>query len=517
MTSQPWKSPGAGRVVRLAAMALGLVSIGTGRAHAEASSPDLAVGYSHACAIKGGGTLWCWGANDSGQVGDGTTTTRTAAVPVSSLGGGVAEVASGDDFSCARKLDGTLWCWGNNASGQLGDGTTFDSLLPIPVGALGTSVGEVSLGDTFACARKTDGTLWCWGAGFLGDGSGAGSLTPIPVTALGSGVAEVATGNGAACARKGDGTLWCWGDNTFGVLGNGTDTASLIPAQVTALGNDVAGVAMGDLFACARKTDGTLWCWGTNDKGQLGDGTMTSHFTPAPIAMLGNSVVGVAANGRHACARLIGGTLRCWGWNVRGELGDGSTTDRPLPIGVTGFGSAIVEVSAGENHVTCARTAAGDVFCSGVNDAGQLGDGTTTNRNTPVRAIAATSAAVPAVGGWGLTLLALLLAAMGVRLQLGSVTYVVTGPGGFTKTDSIDVSNSATVSGIISGLPAGAGYALSLTAVDTAHRLTGCQGSATFDVVAASTTPVTVHLTCHEALGLGGAGLATLRRRRPSR
>ena len=241
-------------------------------ARAETSAPSIAVGYSHACARKASGTVLCWGSNDSGQLGDGTTINRLSPVPVMSL---VAEIAVGDLFSCARKNDGTLWCWGSNAFGQLGDGTTFDSLVPIQVTAL-SGVAEVSVGDTFACARKTDGTLWCWGAGFLGDGTNNGSLTPIAVTALGSTVAEVSTGDSATCARKSDGTLWCWGDNTFGVIGDGTTTTRTLPTQVTGLGSTVAAVSLGDLFGCARKTDGTLWCWGTQRQ------RSSSATTPRP-------------------------------------------------------------------------------------------------------------------------------------------------------------------------------------------------------------------------------------------
>ena len=318
-------------------------------------------------------------------------------------------------------------------------------------------------------------------------------------------------------------------------------------------------------------------------KVELGDDTTTNHLTPAQVSALGTTVTGVSASGRHACARVTGGGLRCWGWNAAGELGDGTLIDRSLPVTVTGFGSAIAEVSAGINHNTCARTVTGTVSCAGSNTSGQVGDGTTTNRSTPVPVLSEV-ATVPAVDHKTLGLLALLLVALAVatlrrsaavallvagfavsltacdgaqdpagsaaappppeevgsisfdltlgsNIQLNTVDYVVAGPNNFMKAGSLDVSHAATVSGIIGGLPAGVGYALTLTATDVAHKLTGCQGAATFNVAAAATTAVPIHMTCREAptapgvplspvamlalaIVLAGTGCAALRRHR---
>jgi alpha-tubulin suppressor-like RCC1 family protein len=425
MTTTPTATPASVRRARAGARVLlgGLVGAWSAAAplpaRAESSAPDVAVGYAHACARKADGTLWCWGANDSGQLGDGTITGRLAPARVTALGGGVAEVSAGDLFTCARKTDGTLWCWGGNAAGQLGNGTTDEGLVPAPVTALGDAVAEISAADLHACARKTDGTLWCWGAGLLGDGGSDGSLVPVQVAALGATVAEVSTGDGASCARKTDGTLWCWGDNTFGIVGDGTTDARPTPVPVTALGSDVAGVSAGDLFACARKADGTAWCWGTNDHGQLGDGTTASHFAPAQTHLPRGSVVeALSVNGRHACALLAGSGLWCWGGNASGELGDGTTTDRPTPVPVTVPGGGVVEVAAGINHETCSAGADGSVFCWGENGDGQIGDGTTIDRSAPVRVLAGTTP-VPAAGPWGIALLAAGLATAAARRLRG--------------------------------------------------------------------------------------------------
>jgi alpha-tubulin suppressor-like RCC1 family protein len=537
-------------------LALAVQSIGERPARAESAAPGAASGYSHGCARKFDGTVWCWGANDSGQLGDGSTLDHAVPAPVTALGSSVAEVSVGDVFSCARRLDGTLWCWGSNVAGQLGNGSFDAALVPTQVASLGSAVAEVSAGDLFACARKIDGTLWCWGTGSLGNGAVTSSATPMQVLALGGPAAEVSTGDGVACARKTDGTLWCWGSNTFGVVGDGTTTDRPTPVMVAALGTDVTGVSVGDIFACAVKSDGSVWCWGTNDRGQLGDGTTTSHYLPMKVPSLYN-VATVSANGRHACAVRRDGTLTCWGWNASGELGDGTTTDRSTPVAVSGLGSSVAEVSTGVNHNSCARLMAGSVWCWGGNGFGQVGDGTTVTRLAPVLVIPAPPPAVPAGGGALLAALAALLAAVSLRalrkrgsgagraavagamlwlaltagglsvtvggcatdpgaasgtvgdavgsvsvalqltpqFRITSVAYEIT-RGTYRTTGSLDVSQSSILSGTIGGLPVASGYTIALTASDVTNQLT-CAGSAGFDVTAGTTTQAPVHMSCH--------------------
>ena len=523
-------------------------------AHAESSSPAAAAGFSHTCAVKPDRTLWCWGSNDSGQLGDGTTTDRLLPVQVNALGAAVAEVSVGDLFTCARKTDHTLWCWGNNASGQLGNGTTAGSLTPVQVTALGATVAEVSAGDLFACARLTDGTADCWGSGLLGDGTTNPSLSPIAVTALGGAVAEISTGDGVVCARKTDGTLWCWGNNTFGVVGDGTTTDRLTPTRVTALGTGVSAVSVGDVFACAVQDDG-VWCWGTNDHGQLGDGTTASHSLPAQVSGLPQPAERVSANGRHTCAGLVDGTLWCWGWNQYGELGDGTTADRHGPVAVGVFAGDVAQVSAGVNHDSCAVRADSSVWCWGSDGFGQLGDGQSAFRATPFRVLqGAVAANVPASNAsshvwlFGLLLLAGLA---GLRLRAGrsassivlalaltvggagctdasapaagaaptnaptsgSIAIALQLPpsiqidafgyqitrGTFSQSGTLDVSHTNTVTGVIGGLPIGTGYQLAMSATDATKKLTGCAGTAAFDVTGGAVTNVPIDISCHLA------------------
>jgi alpha-tubulin suppressor-like RCC1 family protein len=386
-------------------------------AHAESSPATLGAGYSHTCARRADGSLWCWGANESGQLGNNTTTPSAIPQMVTALGTSVAKFAVGDSFTCAIKFDGTLWCWGNNVSGQLGDGLTDDNLVPNRVTALGNDVAEVSASDLFACARKGDGTAWCWGGGgFLGDGTTNNRLLPVQITPLGNTVAQISTGSAAACARKTDGTLWCWGDNEYGIVGDGTLVDRLSPVQVTSLGATVAEVSVGDLFACVRKTDGNVFCWGTNDHGQLGDGSTNDHLLPAAVIGLGKPAVQISANGRHACAVRNDGQLGCWGANNSGEVGDGTLLDRVNPAKTALLANNVVEVSAGINQDTCARTSDGRIYCWGFNGTGQLGDGTQAPKKIPTQALGPDSpASVPAGSVWSEAALLLLLAGVAMR------------------------------------------------------------------------------------------------------
>ena len=303
---------------------------------------QLAAGDDHTCARKTDGTLWCWGSNTDGQLGDGNIGAKASPVQVGALGTLVAEVAAGVGHTCARKTDGTLWCWGQNFQGQLGDGDIVDKASPVQVSALGTLVAEIAAGRLHTCARKTDGTLWCWGSnidGQLGDGTAGNKPSPVQVGALGTLVAEVAAGVGHTCARKTDGTLWCWGLNFQGQLGDGTTGDKSSPVQVGALGTLVAEIAAGNLHTCARKTDGTLWCWGNNDHGQLGDGTSKSKSSPVQVGALGTLVAEVAAGGNHTCARKTDGTLWCWGT-------DGTGNTDVLPMQVDGAARAAARAAA---------------------------------------------------------------------------------------------------------------------------------------------------------------------------
>lgn len=365
---------------------------------------EVAGGFGHACGRGGDGSVWCWGENDYGQLGNGTTTgqpcgsvvCRPQPAQVPGLGASVVEVTAGRGHTCVRKGDGSIWCWGMDV-GELSDagqncGGWSCEPSPAQITAIGTSAVQVTVGFGHTCVRKNDGTVWCWGGnqyGSLGDGTTIGKPSPVQVTALGTTAVEVVAGGNHTCARKSDGTVWCWGANGHGQLGDGTITSGApygkpSPVQVTALGTSAIEVEPGYDFTCARKNDGTLWCWGNNETGQLGDGT-TNAAKPSPAQVpLASSVAEVAAGGAHTCARTTNGAVWCWGFNDYGAVGDGTTsgqtcgsvTCKPSPVEVASLGTSASYIAAGW-YQTCARKADGSMWCWGDNTYGQIGDGTT--------------------------------------------------------------------------------------------------------------------------------------------
>jgi alpha-tubulin suppressor-like RCC1 family protein len=416
----------ARKIRTLAASGALALLVASGAAHADATAPRLSAGGFHACARISDGTLWCWGYNAGGQLGDGTFTDKRAPWQVMAAGNTTVEVATGYDHTCVRKSDGTLWCWGLNTGGELGSGPSANQNLPVQVTALGTSVAGVSAGDEHTCARKGDGTAWCWGVngnGQLGAGNNLNASTPVQVTGGGS-YAEISAGGYHTCGRKTDGTLWCWGRNNVGQLGDGSTTDKNAPVQVTALGSSVAEVSAGEDNTCARKTDGTLWCWGWNKYGNLGDGTTDDSSTPVWVETLGTQVVEVSTGSDFACARKADFSLWCWGFAGDGQLGNGVNIIKVIPTEVTALGHGVTEVSAGL-HFTCARNFYGATWCWGSNITGQLGIGSLTNSSIPVQVSSFASAPqVPASRRLGEAALALGLLAIATRVRRGSARHL---------------------------------------------------------------------------------------------
>ena len=341
--------------------------------------------FDHTCAVTTVGGLQCWGANSAGQLGDGTTRELFIPVPegstpvdVTGLTSDVAAVSAGGFHTCAVTTAGGLKCWGENFFGQLGDGTTTTSSTPSNVTGLRDGVVAVSAGSLHTCAITTEGGLQCWGSnvhGLLGDGTTIHRSLPVDVIGLTSGVASVAAGLHHTCAVTTAGGLKCWGYNaSAGQLGDGTTTNRSNPVDVTGLTEGVATVAIGYDHACAVTTAGGLQCWGDNRAGQLGDGTTTNRSTPVDVTGLTSGVATVAAGFNHTCAITTAGGLQCWGGNLAGQLGDGTTTNRSTPVVVTRFTNNAEAVAAGSFH-TCAITTAGGLQCWGENFFGQLGTG----------------------------------------------------------------------------------------------------------------------------------------------
>lgn len=290
---------------------------------------SLSAGLNHLCGIDATGVAACWGANESGQLGDGTRGDRTAAAPVAtdlrfSL------LAAGASHTCGLSAGGKPACWGRNINGQLGDGTRQDRLDPRP------SAGNLSLVNLVAGWNHT-------------------------------------------CGVDGGGRAYCWGLNASGQLGDGTRLDRLVPTRVPGA---FQSLVAGNGHTCGI-SGGDVLCWGDNTAGQLGDGTTNNRTSPTAIDGLPGPVTRLAAGAQHTCALLRGGSVYCWGQNLHGQLGDGSTQNRSSPVAVAGdLSFRTLEAGGG---VTCGISSLGQEYCWGLNRVGQLGDGSRTNRSTPVR------------------------------------------------------------------------------------------------------------------------------------
>lgn len=301
-------------------------------------TPIIAItaGGLHTCALTSGG-IKCWGLNDNGQLGDGTTIQRLTPVDVSGLSSGITAIAAGVNYTCALTSSGGVKCWGVNDSGELGDGTITDRLTPVDVSGLSSGLTAVATGDSHTCALTSSGGIKCWGlniAGALGDGTTIQRLTPVDVSGLSSGTTAITVGRIHTCALTNAGGVKCWGHNFFNQLGDGTSTSSSTPVDVSNLSNGGTMITAGGDFTCALTTSGGIKCWGYNVYGQLGDGTARPRLTPVDVTGLSSGITAIEAGGLHTCALTSGGGVKCWGDNSYGQIGDGSTTPRLTPVNV---------------------------------------------------------------------------------------------------------------------------------------------------------------------------------------
>lgn len=399
---------------------------------------DISAGDFSTCAVLNSGQIKCWGRNNFGQIGDGTYTDSNQTVTVSNITQAIT-VSVGGEHACTYTTENEVLCWGRNDTGQLGDGTTLGKASPvgifdrgvdlkavyinpsniyvvkqdgsllglggnptsyslgdgsslqktgfIPLSGLG-SVQKIS-GSGTTCALDTANNLKCWGKnnlGQVGDGTTVDRLAPVSITGLGGIVKDISIRHAMGCAvvqtEVPSNIVQCWGRNNNGGLGNG-NTSSVVPITVTGIINAKTVEVSTDSYssACAILEDGTVKCWGYNGQGQLGDGTVSDRYTPVAVSGL-SGVTSISGKYYHYCAVLSDQTVKCWGSNGYGQIGDGTTVTRYVPVTVSGLAN-IVKVSAGMSH-SCALDDQGRVLCWGYNNTGQLGDKTNASRLTPV-------------------------------------------------------------------------------------------------------------------------------------
>ncbi len=403
----------ARRAIALAcALLTCLVPEGAAQVAATPGNPAfiaIATGATHTCAIVAGGAVRCWGSNGDGELGDGTNTGRLAPVAVSGLGAGVTAIAAGDRFTCALTSGGAVTCWGANGFGQLGDGTTTASNVPVAVSGLSSGVTALSaVHGAHACAATASGVV-CWGrndAGQLGDGTTVDRSVPVPAAGVAGGAIALAAGGRHTCVVSAGGGVSCWGSGEMGELGTGTNASSLVPVAAMGLSSGVVAIAAGHDHTCAV-TDAQVTpgferakCWGDNSHGEIGIWVVGAYVNaPAQVSGLTSGVTAIAAGENVSCA-VVSGAVKCWGANANHQLGDGTTAVRPYPVTAIAAGATAVAA----NGSGCALATDGGARCWGPNGSGQLGDGTTTEAGTPVAVVlsaAATSLAFTSSPGDG--------------------------------------------------------------------------------------------------------------------
>ena len=425
-----------------------------------------ASGYN-TCALLNTGAVQCWGANSYGQLGNGSSTDSSTPVTVTGLSGGVIAIATGLGHSCALTTAGAMQCWGRNQAGQLGDGSTSNSSVPVSVANLAGPVAQIATGANHTCAVTSAGAVQCWGAnnnGQLGNGATTDSPTPVTPNGLSSGMAAVAAGTGHSCAMTNAGAVQCWGANSLRQLGDGTTTASSAPVATAVFATSTPNtsalaIAAGSNHSCALTRGGGVQCWGSNSSGQLGINSTLATAIPPAVVGLSSTVVyashavpagsgavvaveTLAAGSNHTCALTSAGGVQCWGSNNMGQLGN-YPGNSPAPVAIAGLGSNVAEIAAGGNH-NCVRTVpafgatTGGVQCWGSNFYGELGQAayTGTTSAAPLAVDTLASGVVAVATGYQFSC-ALTDASYGVRcwgrndvgqLGIGSASAYVNSP-----------------------------------------------------------------------------------------
>lgn len=402
---------------------------------------SIAMGAFHACALTDSGSVKCWGSNADGAVGDGTTTIRLRPVNVSGLASGVVAIAAGEFHTCALTSAGGVKCWGRNESGALGDNTTTSRRSPVDVAGLASGVRAVAAGDRGTCALMNGGGVKCWGRPFVESTNGTsftyprtptdvaglasgviaieaggdsvcaltavggvkctmfGTSGPVMVDepALSMGVSAIATSSEHTCAIGASGGVKCWGQNSYGNLGDNTYTDRFTPADVVNLTSGAGRIATRGDRSCAVTNTGAVKCWGNNREGQLGDNSTSRRHKPVPVQRLTSGARAIGTGFEHTCALDSNNGVKCWGENSAGELGDGTNTPRFTPTDVAGLTAGVTAVAVGSGHSCALKN--GGVKCWGANSAGSLGDNSNIARSTPVDVFGLTSGVIAVSAG----------------------------------------------------------------------------------------------------------------------
>ena len=331
---------------------------------------------------------WAWGSNSSGRLGDGTDTSRSS--PVSVVGGFTnwIQISAGGSHTAAVRANGQAWCWGSNSSGQLGDGTTTTRSSPVSVVGGFTDWVQISAGGNHTTAIRANGQAWAWGYntyGRLGDGTTSVRSSPVSVVGGITDWVQISAASRHTAAIRANGQAWAWGNNPSGQLGDGTTSDRSSPVSVVGGITDWAQISAGEFHTAAIRANGQAWAWGDNGNGRLGDNTTTNRSSPVSVVGGFTDWVQISTRGGHTAAIRSNGQAWCWGANSVGQLGDGTTTTRSSPVSVVGGFTDWVQISA-SGHTAAIRSN-GQAWVWGGNYYGQLGVGTRTNCSSPVSVV----------------------------------------------------------------------------------------------------------------------------------
>jgi alpha-tubulin suppressor-like RCC1 family protein len=330
------------------------------------------------------GKIWSWGFNSQGQLGDNTSVSRSS--PVSIIGTGWCQISAGEAHSLAVCTNGTAWAWGLGTNGRLGDNTVVTKTSPVSVVGGFTDWCQVSAGCDHSLGVRTNGSAWGWGAnifGQLGDNTNQSKSSPVSVVSGITGWCRVSAGRGFSNGIRANGEAFAWGSNACGRLGDNTIVSRSSPVLISGGFNTWCDISAGGGHSLGIRTNSSVWAWGTNDFGQLGDNTTVSKSSP--VSVVGGFInwSEISTGICHSIGRRADGTIYSWGCGGNGQLGDGTTASRSSPVSVVGGFTDWCQISAGGNHSLAVRTN-GTAWAWGVNTCGQLGDNTTVAKSSPI-------------------------------------------------------------------------------------------------------------------------------------
>ncbi|HYH78396.1 MAG TPA: hypothetical protein VEX86_01320 [Longimicrobium sp.] len=351
-------------------------------------------GQSFACGLASGGQAYCYGRNAYGNLGDSSAANSSVPVAVWQQGESYSQVTAGAFHACGIAAGGQAWCWGANADGRLGDSTTATlPLIPVKVKPHGAvAFTSLSAADLHTCGLDSGGQGYCWGSGAdgrLGNNSKTSALTPVAVQQGATTFTQIQAGFWHTCALDNGGQAYCWGYGADGALGYGFSFGDSIPHAVSQpLGVTFSSIYTEYKHVCALDSGGQAYCWGPNGSSQLGDSTITRSYTPVATRMpAGVTYSKLALAAASTCGLSTAGQAYCWGAGSNGQLGHGSTASSRLPVAVSQpSGVTFTDIRA-ESQAYCALDTVGQTWCWGQNTWGGLGDGSTTNRTSPVAVV----------------------------------------------------------------------------------------------------------------------------------